>query len=98
MPNYEYECRHCAHQWDDIQTIANREKPCGEPCPQCGKPGVARGWSHSPTMGVDGSVKPSGAFKERMEAMRSKLGKYNPRVRENIDRSLSQRGTRSGPQ
>ena len=98
MPNYEYECSGCGHRWEDIQTIANRDKPTREPCPQCQAAAVGRGWNHAPTMGVDGSVKPSGAFRERMESMRSKLGRYNPRVRENIDRALSHKGTKTGPQ
>jgi putative FmdB family regulatory protein len=98
MPNYEYLCRKCDHHWEDIQTIANRDTPTEQPCPQCGAAAVARGWDHAPTMGVDAGVKPSGAFRERMESMRSKLGKYNPRVRNNIDRALDHKGTKSGPQ
>jgi putative FmdB family regulatory protein len=98
MPNYEYECRLCSHQWDDIQTIANREKPCAEPCPRCRERGVQRGWSHSPTMGADGGLKPNRAFTERMNLMREKLGRYNPTVRNNIDRALDHRGGRYGPQ
>lgn len=98
MPNYEYQCRRCNHQWEDIQTISNRDRPLEHPCPQCGELEVERGWNHAPTMGVDASVKPTGAFKERMEIMRSKLGRYNPRVRENIDKALTHKGTKSGPQ
>lgn len=97
MPNYEYECRLCAHQWDDIQTIANREKPCTEPCPHCGERGVQRGWSHSPTMGADAGKKPPKHFRERMNQMRDKLGKYNPQVRNNIDRALDMGGGQYGP-
>lgn len=98
MPNYEYLCRKCDHRWEDIQTIANRDLPTTLPCPQCAAPEVVRGWDTPPTMGVDSNVKPTGAFRDRMEAMRSKLGKYNPRVRQNIDRALDHKGTKSGPQ
>lgn len=98
MPNYEYECRKCEYQWADIRTIAERDTPTTLPCPQCHALEVARGWNHAPTMGVDGSLKPSKGFTERMEGIRSKLGKYNPQVRANIDRALDHRGGRYGPQ
>lgn len=96
MPNYEYECKSCQSQWEDIQTIANRDHPTTLPCPHCGQQAVSRGWNHSPTMGADSSKKPSKAFRERMEGMRAKLGKYNPTVRGNIDRSLDMGGGQYG--
>lgn len=96
MPNYEYQCRLCAHQWDDIQTIANRDKPCTEPCPQCGKQGAERRWTEAPTACADAQRKPPKAFRERMGRMRDKLGKYNPTVRNNIDRSLDMGGGHYG--
>lgn len=99
MPNYEYKCHACQHQWDDIQTIANRDKPLAEPCPGCqATNSVVRGWDSPPTMGVDGALKPAKSFTRRMEAMRSKLGKYNPQVRHNIDRALDMKGTKYGAQ
>lgn len=97
MPNYEYECRKCGHQWEDIQTIAERDTPTTLPCPQCEALEVARGWNHSPTMGADSARKPQGAFRDRLNAMRDKLGKYNPTVRQNIDRSLDLGGGQYGP-
>jgi len=99
MPNYEYKCTGCNHKWEDIQTIGNRDLPLAQPCPECKQSGaVARGWDHAPTMGVDGSLKPSKGFRERMDAMRSKLGKYNPTVRHNIDKALDMRGGKYGAQ
>ena len=99
MPNYEYKCTGCNHKWADIQTIQNRDLPLTQACPQCGTVGtVARGWDHAPTMGVDGSLKPQKGFRERMENMRSKLGKYNPTVRHNIDKALDMKGTKYGAQ
>lgn len=99
MPNYEYKCTGCNHKWEDIQTIGNRDLPLTQACPQCKTNGtVARGWDSPPTMGVDGSLKPSKGFRERMDAMRSKLGKYNPTVRHNIDKALDMRGGKYGAQ
>lgn len=99
MPNYEYKCEACRHQWADIQTISNRDQPLAQPCPGCGAAGgVVRGWDTAPTMGVDGGLKPQKGFRERLDAMRSKLGKYNPTVRNNIDRALDMRGGKYGPQ
>jgi putative FmdB family regulatory protein len=99
MPNYEYKCTGCNHKWEDIQTIGNRDLPLAQACPQCGTAGtVARGWDSAPTMGVDATKQPPKAFRERMENMRSKLGKYNPTVRNNIDRALDMRGTKYGAQ
>lgn len=98
MPNYEYECAACTHQWEDIHTISNRDAPCALPCPHCGERQVCRGWRSSPTMGVDAALKPHPAFVEGMERVRAKLGRYNPTVRENIDRAVSMRGAKYGAQ
>lgn len=99
MPNYDYQCSACQHRWEEILPIARRDEPQTQPCPQCRKRKVQRrAWDTPPTMGVDMTVKPDSGFKARMEGIRKKLGRYNPRVRENIDRALDQRGFRSGPQ
>lgn len=97
MPNYEYQCQACQHQWDDIQTVARRDLPLTCPCPGCATEGkVVRGWNHAPMGGADKSTKPSKAFTRRMESMRSRMGKYNPTVRNNIDQALDRRGGRYG--
>ena len=97
MPNYEYKCQACSHQWEDIQTISLRDQPLAAPCPGCGASGgVVRGWDSAPMGGADKATKPSKDFTRRMEAMRQKLGKYNPTVRDNIDRALDRRGGKYG--
>ena len=101
MPNYEYRCtaKKCATLWADIQTVANRDKPTLEPCPHCGKKNsVIRAFETPPTMGVDATKVPTSAFKAKMDAMRSSLGKYNSTVRHNIDKALTHKGTRTGSQ
>ena len=35
MPTYTYRCTKCEAVWEDFRTMANREEPCGEPCPKC---------------------------------------------------------------
>ena len=92
MPNYEYECTKCQAQWEDIQTMANRDAPTGLPCPHCGERAVVRGWNHAPMGARDTLRKPQRAFRERLGAMERKLGKYNPRVRENLSRARDMGG------
>lgn len=98
MPNYEFQCTACQTRWDDVLPIARRDEPATLPCPHCRKRKVERrAWDTPPTMGVDLSVKPDSGFRQRMEGIRKKLGRYNPQVRNNIDRALDQKGFRSGP-
>jgi putative FmdB family regulatory protein len=97
MPNYEYQCTGCGQKWEDIQTVARRDQPLADPCPHCGADRtVSRGWDSAPMGGADKSTKPSRDFTRRMETMRQKLGKYNPTVRDNIDRALDRRGGKYG--
>ena len=98
MPNYEYECALCKSAWEDIQTVAARDLPTTLPCPHCGQNGVARGLRTPPTMGVDAALKPHPAFVENMQRVRSKLGRYNKTVRDNIDRATDMRGAKYGAQ
>ena len=40
IPNYDFICNECQAVFEDIQlTIANRDVPVNEPCPECGKTG-----------------------------------------------------------
>ena len=94
MPTYEYQCKRCKHAFEDIQKIADRDAPCGAPCPQCGKRGVQRGIS-VPVTGVDATVGPGADFKELTRKMSVGLPK---RYRENLDRAASLRGKKFGAQ
>lgn len=96
MPNYEYQCSQCHTRWDDIHPVAARDTPTQQPCPHCGASGVERGWSAAPMAARDSTRKPQKAFRQRMNNMREKLGKYNPTVRNNIDRSLDMGGGQYG--
>ncbi len=39
MPIYEFECRSCAHVWDELQKSSD---PDPDQCPNCSKPVVVR--------------------------------------------------------
>jgi putative FmdB family regulatory protein len=94
MPTYEYQCRACHHAFTDIKKIADRDLPCGEPCPQCRKRKVERGIS-APVMGADATVGPGADFKE----LTRKMGRGLPKsARENMERAASLRGRKYGPQ
>ena len=36
MPIYSYKCKGCEHEFEQQQTIAARNVPRYEPCPECG--------------------------------------------------------------
>ena len=36
MPNYDYMCKECDHVWEEQQTVASRNVPRYNPCPNCG--------------------------------------------------------------
>jgi putative FmdB family regulatory protein len=35
MPNYDYKCSSCQHQFEQFQKIDDRKKPCKLACPSC---------------------------------------------------------------
>lgn len=37
MPIYSYQCKSCGHAFDELQKIADRKVPEGNPCPECGE-------------------------------------------------------------
>jgi len=36
MPWYDYGCRNCDYWFEEQSRIADRKKPCDDPCPECG--------------------------------------------------------------
>lgn len=94
MPTYEYSCKKCAHAFETIHKIDDRDLPCAQPCPACRKKGVQRGIS-VPVMGADATAGPGSQFKELTRKMGAGLPK---RYRENLDRAASLRGRKYGPQ
>ena len=66
MPIYEYACKSCDHSFEQVRKIAERNEPCLERCPECGKLDVSQkigavtlGDAHR--MGV---TKPAAGFNE----------------------------------
>lgn len=53
MPMFEFSCKKCGHQFEDLVTLAELE--AGEvECPACGSKKVERGFSTFATSGGDG--------------------------------------------
>lgn len=83
MPLYEYECAECGHVWEDMQSMADREKPLSEPCPACQARGtvsqkVGAKIGDPFALGVSG---PSSSFKDIMRhhaktQPKNKLGEW----------------------
>lgn len=40
MPNYDYHCKECGHQFTEMVPIADRDKPTFDECPSCHKIGA----------------------------------------------------------
>lgn len=40
MPNYDYHCKECGHQFTEMVPIADRDKPTIDECPSCHKIGA----------------------------------------------------------
>ena len=43
MPNYDFHCTDCGHEYEEIVPLAERDEP--RECPSCGKKKVKRGVS-----------------------------------------------------
>ena len=39
MPFYNYECSECLHEFEELKSISDYDKPIKEPCPSCYKVG-----------------------------------------------------------
>ena len=37
MPLYDYECKACGHEFDELIRMVDREKPTRKKCPECGR-------------------------------------------------------------
>jgi len=51
---YEYKCKKCDKQWEEMHTIENRDEPCGKPCP-CGDNGSIYRPMIAPGLNFEGS-------------------------------------------
>lgn len=81
MPFYDYSCKSCNHKFESLHKIDERHLPCESDCPECHKSGSVEIIVGSPIIGDPirlGITKPSGAFKERMDFIKTihPLGTY----------------------
>jgi len=81
MPSYNYECDKCKKLWDDIRSIAERDKPTKEPCPYCKKKGgVRKSWEGcTPGLGADHTLTPDKATGGRWSELMSKIKRGQPK-------------------
>lgn len=79
MPTYDYICKECNFAFDKILKIDDRQSPTQEACPNCGKNNSVDILISSPSLvsanRVDGLIKPSGQFRERMQQIKKGLSK-----------------------
>ena len=78
MPLYDYECKACEHQFDELIPMADREKPTRKKCPECGKKKVRQVLLAAPPMGDAvrlGITRPDEGFNEVL----SRISDNNPR-------------------
>ena len=101
MPMYDYYCNTCEHIFEDLNTMANSDKPTKEPCPECNEKTVRRGYFEAPQGGVDFNLTPDSATSGQWSELMNKMKKaqvINRAGKQNIDISTSRTGGRYGCQ
>lgn len=77
MPSYDYQCSECQFTFEEVYKIDDRSIPTLNPCPHCKCTNTVQIVLGAPLI-VDpiriGVKKPHGAFKERMQEMKKRLG------------------------
>lgn len=77
MPTYDYQCQQCQHTFEEVHKINDRHLPTLNPCPSCQSSESIQLIVGSPLI-VDpmriGIKKPHGAFTERMQEIKKRLG------------------------
>jgi len=77
MPTYDYQCQQCLHTFEEVLKIDDRNLPTLSPCPQCNTEQSILLIVGSPLIADPiriGVKKPHGAFTERMQEMKKRLG------------------------
>lgn len=74
MPTYNYACESCSNEFEEQQTIENRNAPTEAPCPKCGAMQVKKIVGDTPNAMCDpfrmGRVKPSEMFRDRLREIK----------------------------
>jgi putative FmdB family regulatory protein len=94
MPIYGFICDDCGHNFDEMLSIENRERPLSENCPKCSKQKVRRSYdSFSQPIGSDTTLTPNkatgGRWNELMGRMKKGLAK---RHHKNLDQASARTG------
>lgn len=73
MPTYQYECQGCKQRYEEILKIADMEKPCESPCPECKEHKIERRMFDCPmlTSGVDGQYRVPSDFNNHLKSIKS---------------------------
>ena len=79
MPIYEYYCKKCGYEFEEMQLIANRKKPTKRACSECGEKQIEQKVSK---MNIDYSGKPltsrlDNGFKDVLSRVSDASGKEN---------------------
>jgi len=95
MPTYDYRCKNCDKIWDSFHTISNRDSPCDEKCPHCGKKKVVRHIGEFPLTATDTTLTANKKTGGRWNDLMTKIKDYTPqRLHYKLDKSSSKTGKR----
>jgi len=95
MPNYDYKCAKCEHAFEDFLSYDDREKPCGEPCPECGAEEVQKIIGGFPGLAADSTMTPDKKTGGQWSEMMNKVKKGIPKkYHGGIDKSTNMNGKR----
>ena len=94
MPVYGFICNKCQHQFDELLSMGEREKPLSKPCPKCKKKSISRSFDgFSQSIGSDSTLTPNkvtgGQWNELMGRMKKGVSK---RFHKNLDQATSNTG------
>jgi len=74
MPTYDYICETCGHIFEEVFSIADRDSPCNNPCPNCEKKTIKRDFIGAPIYGQGIDFKAPSDFNYVMK----KISKEHP--------------------
>lgn len=79
MPNYDYKCAKCEHTFEEFMSYDDREKPCKQPCPECGVKEVTKIIGGFPGLATDSTLTPDkktgGQWSEMMNRVKRNIPK-----------------------
>lgn len=87
MPLYEFKCTSCSHIFEKFLSIADRNTPLEEECPNCKNTGTVEKMLSAPPMGDPvrmGLIKPPGGFRDVLQ----KIHERTPGSVLNVDRNI----------